>query len=65
MRISRPRTAKPRVNQCRAVSLEADALSRKLQADLNVSANELAERAIYALAAAYKRSRAEEHTPVA
>jgi hypothetical protein len=49
MRTGRPR-AKPRVNQCRAVSIEADALSRQLQAQLNVSANELAERAIYALA---------------
>ena len=55
MRTGRPRTAKPRVNQCRAVSIEADALSRELQAELNVSANELAERAIYALADAHKR----------
>jgi hypothetical protein len=54
MRTGRPR-AKPRVNQCRAVSIEADALSRELQARLGVSANELAERAIYALADAHKR----------
>ena len=62
MRTGRPRTAKPRVNQCRAVSLEADALSRELQAELNVSANELAERAIYALAETHKRGHEEPNT---
>jgi hypothetical protein len=63
MRTNRPRTAKPRVNQCRSVSPEADALSRELQAELSVSANELAERAIYALAAACGRNRVGERTP--
>jgi hypothetical protein len=34
-------------------------LSRELQAELNVSANELAERAIYALAETHKRGHEE------
>lgn len=54
MRTAKPkvRTAKPRVRSYRDLSPEADALSRELQAKLKCSANELAERAIHALAAA-------------
>jgi hypothetical protein len=37
-------------------------LSRELQAELNVSANELAERAIYALAETQKRGHEEPNT---
>jgi hypothetical protein len=51
------RTAKPRVSQCRTVSVEADALSRRLQEELGCSANQLAELAIFALAEAQKRRR--------
>jgi hypothetical protein len=49
------RPAKIKVRSYREISPEADALSRKLQSKLNISANELAERAIYALADAHKR----------
>jgi hypothetical protein len=59
MRLARPH-AKPKVQQCRNVSPQADALARELQVQLGISANELAERAIYALAAAHKRQRGEE-----
>jgi hypothetical protein len=59
MPTGKARTAKPRVNQCRAISIEADRISRELQAELNCSANELAERAIYALAEAQERHRAQ------
>jgi hypothetical protein len=54
MRRAKPkvRTAKPRVRSYRDLSPEVDALSRELQAKFRCSANELAERAIYALAAA-------------
>jgi hypothetical protein len=48
----RPKTT---VRSYRNISPEADALSRELQVRLNVSANELAELAIYALADAHKR----------
>lgn len=46
----RTHRAKPRVGQSRLVSPEADALSRELQTKLGISANALAEKAIYALA---------------
>jgi hypothetical protein len=48
----RPR-AKVKVRSYRDISPEADALSRQLQERLNLSANELAELAIYALADAH------------
>jgi hypothetical protein len=44
--------AKPKVRSYRDISPEIDALSRQLQAEIGCSANELAERAIRALAAA-------------
>ena len=44
-------SAKPVVRHYREVSVEADALSRALQRELGVSANELAEIAIRGLAA--------------
>ena len=59
MRPARPR-AKPKVQQCRNISPEVDALSRELQAELGISANELAELAIKALADAHERRRASE-----
>lgn len=55
MRTGRPRRARPVVNWGRSVSVEADALSRKLQEELDCSANEIVERAIYALAEAQAR----------
>jgi hypothetical protein len=61
MRTGRPRRARPVVNWGRSVSVEADALSRKLQEELDCSANEVVERAIYALAEAQERRR--EHQP--
>jgi hypothetical protein len=51
------RTAKPKVNQYRTVSVEADLLSRQLQEKIGCSANQLAERAIYALAEEQERRR--------
>jgi hypothetical protein len=51
--------AKPRVKDYREISPEADALRRQLLVELKVSANQLAEMAIQALAAAHKRGRAE------
>jgi hypothetical protein len=60
MRTGRPRTAKPRVTHCRAVSIEVDAVSRELQTKLNVSANQLTELAILALAAAHRPDSAEQ-----
>jgi hypothetical protein len=51
----RPRSAKPIVNQCRAVSPEIDALSRRLQAEIGCTANALAEMAIRALAEQQER----------
>jgi hypothetical protein len=44
--------AEPKVRDYREISVEADRLRRELQARLKCSANELAERAIHALAAA-------------
>jgi hypothetical protein len=52
--------AKIKVRSYRDISPEADALSRELQAQLNISANELAEKAIYALAEAHKRRRTKD-----
>lgn len=57
MPTAKPRSAKPVVNQCRSVSLEVDALSRQLQAELGCTANALAEMAIRALAEAQERRR--------
>jgi hypothetical protein len=57
MSAGKQRTAKPKVSQCRTVSVEADALSRRLQEELGCSANQLAERAIFALAEAQDRRR--------
>ena len=56
---AKPRTAEPKVSQCRAISVEADAVSRRLQKELNCSANRLAEIAIFALAEAQERRREE------
>ena len=53
--MSQQRKAKPRVSQCRLISVEADLLSRRLQDELGVSANRLAELAIYALAEQQER----------
>jgi hypothetical protein len=47
--------AEPKVRDYREISVEADALRRHLQAKLKCSANELAERAIHALAAASEK----------
>jgi hypothetical protein len=47
--------AEPKVRDYREISVETDALRRQLQAKLKCSANELAERAIHALAAASKQ----------
>jgi hypothetical protein len=55
------RTARPKVNQYRTVSIEADELSRQLQDEIGCSANQLAEMAIYALAEVRERRR--EHQP--
>ena len=52
------KSAKPVVRHYREVSVEADALSRRLQAEIGCSANELAERAIRALAAAHEQESA-------
>lgn len=49
--------AKIKVRSYRDISPEADALGRELQAQLNISANELAEKAIYALAEAHSRTK--------
>jgi hypothetical protein len=49
--------AQPRVKFYREISVEADELSRQLQVELDVSANELAERAIRCLAASRGRNR--------
>jgi hypothetical protein len=57
MPIVKQRTAKPKVNQYRTVSIEADELSRRLQDEIGCSANQLAEMAIYALAEAQERRR--------
>jgi hypothetical protein len=57
MSTGKQRTAKPKVSQCRMVSVEADALSRRLQEELGCSANQLAELAIFALAEAQEHSR--------
>jgi hypothetical protein len=54
MSARKQRTARPKVSQCRMVSVEADALSRQLQEELGCSANQLAELAIFALAEAQK-----------
>jgi len=51
--------AKPRVKDYREITLEYDALRRRLQAELGVSANRLAELAYEALAADHERRRAE------
>jgi hypothetical protein len=57
MSARKQRTARPKVSQCRMVSVEADALSRQLQEELGCSANRLAELAIFALAEAQKHKR--------
>jgi hypothetical protein len=49
--------AKPKVKFYREISVEADELSRQLQVELDVSGNELAERAIRCLAASCGRRR--------
>jgi hypothetical protein len=63
MRTGRPRRARPVVNWGRSVSVEADTLSRRLQEELDCSANEIVERAIYALAEAQERRRAQTAAP--
>jgi hypothetical protein len=55
MSAGKQRTAKPRVSQCRAISIEADILSRQLQEQIGCTANKLAELAIFALAEVHKR----------
>jgi hypothetical protein len=52
------KSAKPVVRHYREISVEADALCRRLQAEIGCSANELAERAIRALAAAREQESA-------
>jgi hypothetical protein len=59
------KSAQPVVRHYREVSVETDALSRQLQAEIGCSANELAERAIRALAADRKRRRDVEQEPAA
>jgi hypothetical protein len=54
--------AKVKVQYNRQVSPEASALSRQLATKLRISANQLAERAIYALAAAIDRQRDQQST---
>jgi hypothetical protein len=51
------RAPTPKVCQSRLISPEAASLSRRLQDELGVSANRLAELAIYALAEAQERRR--------
>jgi hypothetical protein len=48
--------AKPVVRFYTNISVEADALRRRLQTRLNYSANELAERALRSLAAEQRRA---------
>jgi hypothetical protein len=49
--------AQPKIRHYREISIEADAISRRLQAELGCSANELAELAIRSLAKSHARSR--------
>jgi hypothetical protein len=54
------KSGQPRVKFYREISVETDELSRQLQVELDVSANELAERAIRCLAASRGPSRESE-----
>ena len=54
--------AKPKVRSYRDISPEIDALSRQLQVEIGCSANELAERAIRALATAREQREQEPAT---